>query len=194
MGKCDKYIRLVTSLMKTYRAYRPQTRLVKTYKELIIARRVIRWEGKYSTILELMEGKDSLWWRLFKAEQIVGDCIDESALWLTIYHSGTENKRGLIKKLEEFETNFYFFECFVFLCINLTRWLRLRRAKAKEEMSPSEQKQYRESKFKIVKYVLDVLSSYNNSSLQKYLGPLEPKFVGYITLISSCIGLYLMWT
>jgi hypothetical protein len=99
MAKCDKYIRLVTSVIKTYRAFNPDTRLVKVYKELIIARRVIRWEGKYENVMDLRRGKDSFGTKLFKIEQIVGDIVDESALWLTIYFKGTNKNETLIKKL-----------------------------------------------------------------------------------------------
>lgn len=43
MMKCDKYIRLVSSVIKTYRAYEPKTKYNAFYKELILSRRVIRW-------------------------------------------------------------------------------------------------------------------------------------------------------
>ena len=54
MMKCDKYIRLATSILKTYRAFQPKNKIAKVYKEFIIARRVIRWESKYDTVLDLM--------------------------------------------------------------------------------------------------------------------------------------------
>ena len=43
MAKCDKYIRLVSSIVKIIKAFNPNTHLVKVYKELIFVRRVIRW-------------------------------------------------------------------------------------------------------------------------------------------------------
>ena len=96
MSKCDKYIRLVTSIIKTYRAFNPDTKLAKVYKQLIMMRRVIRWQGKYSNFIELREGKDSMGMKLFKAEQIVGDIVDESALWLSLYSKGTNKNEKLI--------------------------------------------------------------------------------------------------
>lgn len=45
LTKCDKYIRLVSSFLKTYRAYNPKTHLSSLYKELVDTRRVIAWEG-----------------------------------------------------------------------------------------------------------------------------------------------------
>ena len=50
-----------------------------------------------------------------------------------------------------------------------------------------------EIQLKIVKYVLDVMSSYNNSSLAKKWGKISLKLAGINTFISSCIGIYLMW-
>jgi len=62
-----------------------------------------------------------------------------------------------------------------------------------KEMNANELKKIKEFKLKIVKYILDVLSSYNNSSLKNYLGGLNPKLVGLYTFFSSCIGMYIMW-
>ena len=101
MAKCDKYIRLVTSILKTYRAFKPKTKLTKTYKELVTMRRVIRWEGKYGTCVELMEEGDSVPMKLFKIEQLVADLIDEGALWMTWLFRGTRKYGKVIEKLEQ---------------------------------------------------------------------------------------------
>ena len=89
MGKCDKYIRMVTSTIKTYRAYHPESKLGKVYKELITVRRVIRWEGKYENYFDIRSGEESLPMRLFKVEQIGADLVDEVALWMSMLTKGT---------------------------------------------------------------------------------------------------------
>lgn len=50
-----------------------------------------------------------------------------------------------------------------------------------------------ESQLKIIKYILDLMTSYNNSSVAKYWGKINPKLAGLYTFISSVIGLYIMW-
>ena len=85
------------------------------------------------------------------------------------------------------ESNCYFLECLIWLGIHLYRCLKL---VLKREGSD---RRLRESQFKAVKYLLDVLSSYNNSSLAKCYGKLNAKLVGIYTFVSSCIGMYLLW-
>ena len=51
---------------------------------------------KYSNFIELRQGKDSMGMKLFKVEQIVGDLVDESALWLSLYSKGTNKNEKLI--------------------------------------------------------------------------------------------------
>lgn len=41
--KIDKYLRIASAIIKTRRAYNPKSQLNPLYKELILARRVIRW-------------------------------------------------------------------------------------------------------------------------------------------------------
>jgi hypothetical protein len=41
--KIDKYLRIISAIIKTRRAYNPKSHLNPLYKELILARRVIRW-------------------------------------------------------------------------------------------------------------------------------------------------------
>lgn len=51
-----------------------------------------------------------------------------------------------------------------------------------------------ENGWKALKYILDIITSYNNSSLKKKLGAVNPKLAGFFTVISSCIGIFLMWS
>jgi len=46
---------------------------------------------------------------------------------------------------------------------------------------------------KVIKYVFDVLTSYNNSSMKSHCGEINHKLAGYMTLASSIIGIYLLW-
>ncbi len=86
MMKCDKYLRLMTSVVKTYRAFRPDNRFNKLYKEAVIARRVIRFESKYETLAELLTTPQSLPAALFKLFQLAGDFVDLAAFWLKVQH------------------------------------------------------------------------------------------------------------
>jgi len=43
----DKYIRLIYSFLKLYRALCPQNKLSHLSKELLNARRILQWESKY---------------------------------------------------------------------------------------------------------------------------------------------------
>ena len=46
----DKYIRLVYSIIKLYRALNEKNNLGLISKELLLTRRVIQWESKYQLI------------------------------------------------------------------------------------------------------------------------------------------------
>lgn len=114
-----------------------------------------------------------------------------------MFFKGKEGKEGMVKlveQLEQLDSNLYFLECFCWLFVNVQRLLSLRQ-KHQETTLPSDKDKSKltEHKLKIIKYLLDLLSSYNNSSLAKHYGPINPKLIGFFTLISSCIGLYLMW-
>ncbi len=52
--KIDKYLRLISAAIKTRRAYQPNSRLNTLYKEVVLTRRVIRWESKYETLTGLL--------------------------------------------------------------------------------------------------------------------------------------------
>lgn len=97
--KCDKYLRLVTSVMKTYRAFQPKNRLNKVYKEIVLARRVIRFESKYDTIIDLLTSTDSAPMLLFKLFQLTGDFTDLAAFWLKVKNEGTKKCQKLIDSL-----------------------------------------------------------------------------------------------
>jgi hypothetical protein len=58
---------------------------------------------------------------------------------------------------------------------------------------PKEEQKQNECGWRAIKYILDVVTSYNNSSLRKKMGKVNPKIAGYFTIISSAIGLFLMW-
>ena len=77
--------------------------------------------------------------------------------------------------------------------INTYRLAKLHSKKYKLGLSSEEGNKMWEIQLKIVKYVLDVMSSYNNSSLAKKWGKISLKLAGINTFISSCIGIYLMW-
>lgn len=94
--KIDKYLRLVTSIIKTRRAYAPQSSLNGLYKELILARRVIRWESKYDTIIGFITQQEGIGMKMFKIMQLSGDLVDLSAFWLKIVNKGTDKKAVLI--------------------------------------------------------------------------------------------------
>lgn len=84
--KCDKYLRLITSVIKTYRAFQPKNRVNKVYKEIVLARRVIRFESKYDTLIDLLTTKNSLPMVVFKLFQLTGDLTDFAAFWLKVKH------------------------------------------------------------------------------------------------------------
>ena len=46
----DKYIRLVYSFIKLYRALVPKNNLSNLSKELLNARRILQWENKYQLV------------------------------------------------------------------------------------------------------------------------------------------------
>lgn len=46
---------------------------------------------------------------------------------------------------------------------------------------------------KAIKYSMDVLTSYNNSSLKRVGGEINHKMAGFLTFFSSAIGIYLLW-
>lgn len=94
--KIDKYLRLISSLIKTYRAYHPQSSLNPLYKELILARRVIRWESKYDTFMELLQKEEGKPMKAFKIMQLAGDIVDLTAFWLKIGNKGTKHREALI--------------------------------------------------------------------------------------------------
>lgn len=94
--KIDKYLRLISSVIKTHRAYHPQSSLNPLYKELILARRVIRWESKYDTFMGLLQGEEGAPMKAFKIMQLTGDIVDLTAFWLKIINKGTDRKAGFI--------------------------------------------------------------------------------------------------
>lgn len=50
-----------------------------------------------------------------------------------------------------------------------------------------------ENLLKAVKYCMDVLTSYNNSSFKRIGGEINHKLAGYLTFFSSAIGIFLLW-
>ena len=46
----DKYIRLIYSFLKLYRAMCPKNKLSILSKELLNARRILQWENKYQLV------------------------------------------------------------------------------------------------------------------------------------------------
>jgi hypothetical protein len=72
-----------------------------------LARRVIRWEGKYDTLIDIFSQKGENMMKLFKAFQVVGDVIDLTAFWVKTCSTGSNNER-IIDRLEQIESNFYF--------------------------------------------------------------------------------------
>jgi hypothetical protein len=84
--KCDKYLRLISSMLKTYRAFQPKNRVNKVYKEIVLVRRVIRFESKYETLIDLLTKRDSKLMVLFKLFQLTGDLTDFVAFWLKVKH------------------------------------------------------------------------------------------------------------
>ena len=192
--KCDKYLRLITSVLKTYRAFHPKNRVNKVYKEIVLARRVIRFESKYDTLIDLLTNKDSKWMVLFKLFQLTGDLTDFTAFWLKVKHEGTKKCEKLIDNLEQLESDFYFFECCIWLCIYSYRIATApKQAKGSSEEGAKAERKAVENKLKAAKYLLDVLTSYNNSSLKSMLGEINPKLAGLFTFFSSCIAIYILW-
>lgn len=194
MGHCsrtlqaDKYLRVLCAAIKTRRAYLPRTRLLPVYKELILARRVIRWEGKYSTLQELAEQPLSLPQRLFKIMQLMGDAVDLSAFWARKCAVGEGRCSRAAGRLEQLESNFYFAECLIWMCVHFYRWVGGRAAEEEGERARA-----RESGLKTLKYVMDVLTSYNNSSAAARAGQINHKLAGWLTLASALLGIYLLW-
>jgi hypothetical protein len=192
MGHCshtiqaDKYLRVLCALIKTRRAYLPRTHLLPAYKELILARRVIRWEGKYSTLQELAKLELSLPERLFKIMQLMGDAVDLSAFWARKCAVGEGRCGRAAVELEQLESNFYFAECLIWMCVHFYRWAKGRGAEEEGRAKA------RESGLKTIKYVMDVLTSYNNSSAGR-VGQINHKLAGWLTLASALIGLFLLW-
>lgn len=84
MSIADKYIRMITAMIKTYRAFQSQNNLQRCYKELVMTRRVIRMQGKYETIIELIQNDDSTFMKLFKVMQLLGEFADLGAFWTEI--------------------------------------------------------------------------------------------------------------
>lgn len=191
--KIDKYLRLLSSIIKTWRAYQPKTKLNSTYKEIILARRVIRWESKYDTIIGFFK-EESFVMKAFKIMQLMGDLIDLAAFWLRTIHKGTKNQDKLIDILERMESNFYFAECIIWLGIYSYRYFSMRNKTGKSEEEVNEiKKKLIENALKVLKYVMDILTSYNNSSLKKVLGEINHKLAGFLTFFSSSIGIFLLW-
>jgi hypothetical protein len=191
--KIDKYLRLLSSIIKTRRAYAPNTRLLGLYKELILARRVIRWESKYDTLIGLMQKEEGVGMKFFKIMQLTGDFVDLSSFWLRVIHKGTDNRIALIEQLEQTESNFYFTECCIWFIVYTYRYFALRTAGRKEEEDEEERKaKMVENSLKAVKYLMDILTSYNNSSLRRVGGEINHKLAGYLTFLSSVIGIFLL--
>jgi hypothetical protein len=169
--KIDKYLRLVSSIIKTRRAYKPTSTLTGVYKEIILTRRVIRWESKYDTIISLFQNEEHKSMIAFKIMQLIGDLVDLSSFWLRIIHKGTDKQEKLIEKLEQIEGNFYFAECCIWFAVYTYRCLA---QKAKSLQNVEESKEARkktiENLLKAIKYIMDILTSYNNSSLKKVFG------------------------
>lgn len=138
--KIDKYLRLVCSIIKTRRAYAPKSSLNPVYKELILARRVIRWESKYDTIIDLCKKEEPTAMKLFKVMQLIGDFVDLVAFWIKTIHKGTDNSSALIDQLEQAESNFYFAECSLWFVIYTYRYFMLRRKENKNEEEAKEAK------------------------------------------------------
>ena len=191
--KVDKYLRLLSSIIKTWRAYQPKTRLNSTYKEIILARRVIRWESKYDTILGFFK-EESFGMKAFKIMQLMGDLVDLAAFWLKTIHKGTNRHGELIDRLEQIESNFYFAECIIWLGVYSYRYFATRSKVGKSEEETNEiKKKLVEHALKVIKYVMDILTSYNNSSLKKVFGEINHKLAGFLTFFSSSVGLILLW-
>jgi len=68
-----------------------------------------------------------------------------------------------------------------------------KQTKGSSEESAKAGKKAVENKLKAAKYLLDVLTSYNSSSLKSILGEINPKLAGLLTFISSCIAIYILW-
>lgn len=191
--KVDKYLRLLSSIIKTWRAYQPKTKLNSAYKEIILARRVIRWESKYDTIIEFLK-EESFGMKSFKIMQLMGDLVDLVAFWLKTIHKGTKNQEKLIDRLEQVESDFYFAECIVWLGVYSYRYFATTNKTGKSEEEVKEiKKKLVENALKVIKYVMDILTSYNNSSLKKMFGEINHKLAGFLTFFSSSIGIFLLW-
>ncbi len=65
--------------------------------------------------------------------------------------------------------------------------------KGDKEKEGEAQRKANEHKLKAVKYLLDVLSAYNSSSLKQRAGEINPKLGVLFTFVSSCIGMYILW-
>jgi hypothetical protein len=70
----------------------------------------------------------------------------------------------------------------------------LRREAGSDEKKLAEAKnKLFENGIKCIKYIMDVLTSYNNSSLKAHCGQINLKIAGMLTVLSSLIGVFLLW-
>lgn len=69
----------------------------------------------------------------------------------------------------------------------------LRKREGKGEKEEEKKRKMVENMLKAVKYLLDVLTSYNNSSLKRLGGEINHKLAGFLTFLSSAIGIFLLW-
>lgn len=75
--------------------------------------------------------------------------------------------------------------------IYLSRYLKAYRDKSMEGSERREKLTV--NGLKTIKYMLDSITSYNNSSVASRVGTVNKKLAGYLTILSSCINMYLIW-
>ena len=115
----------------------------------------------------------------FKAVMLCSDALDTIAYLMQLEVLKPRN----MDLLRKYVANLYFLECLIWSFLHLYEFLKKKDIRSKKD---SWKKQ-----LNIFKYVLDSLTSHNDFSGRKFT--LQPKGTSAIGLISSIVGMILVW-
>lgn len=213
-SKCDKYARLVSNLLKLLRLTsdaRKRT-FAKVYAELLVLRQVIRWQGLYSTLIDLQKGYPKncrltgLPDLLFSLLEAFGDILDRLAFLIPILLASASNRRMVPEESKTFISNA---EGTIPSCTYalLRRWLpKIEQLEAdcyfaecliwlfhhlrtfRGAWKQGDCRQRLAKVLKVVKYACDSLTSYCKFSLRAK--EIQPKVAAFLGIVSSIIGVY----
>ncbi len=128
MSTADKYIRLVYSIFKLYRALHEKNNLGLISKELLAARRVIQWESKYQLIQELKDNKLSAFDFGYKIFELIGNLFDFGSFWIQLLAGENKKLLDMSETLYTWQDDCYFYQCSIELILsvkNLVKNLQL---------------------------------------------------------------------